>query len=164
MFYPSASSFIHEATSSQYPFAKNVSLCAPSNSLHRALPSVRSCLSAFICAGGTSSSRLPERNKIGVVGGMCGSALAASHFSVRRNGSVNLGIWGMMSGTRDESERKVFSMMTPESWCHFPFSAGAEVGHQAHLLGEFASCVEADCAADRLAVYLHRQLTRGLSP
>ena len=35
---PSISSFNHKATSSQYPLAKKVSLCSPSNSLHLILP------------------------------------------------------------------------------------------------------------------------------
>lgn len=110
----SISSSSHSPTSSQYPLVINVSLCSPSNSLHLLLPSPLSFCSAFICGGGTSLSRFPERNRTGVVVGIWGMALAASHRSVRRNGRRTGGIWGMISGIREVRERKVFSMMTPD--------------------------------------------------
>lgn len=52
---------------------------------------------------------------MGVDLGIFGKESVASQCSVRRMGRRNLGIWGRTEGMRVERERKVFSMMMPET-------------------------------------------------
>lgn len=155
--YDDANSVLSQSKiSSQYPFPMYVSLCPPSTSFHRNFPPPfsRSSLSCVICAGGTSSSRLPDIMSSGVVLGTLVRARCESQRSVSKTGKTIFGIWGRTEGMSDSSEWNVFSIMIPDtSGSQLLFWVGSRTTYK---VGMVRAGPQAYCAADGLPIELDR--------